>query len=158
MQKRFIQQRLLEQREIETERQILETERIRKEREEVTWRYFQCFFFLYDEKCPTNFRGLSEFWRIRKFIITDEKLELLNPEHFYHNFQIYISFFRYKFIYNLNENYEANEFYLEIIYNTGGVYNTDLLGVYNTVLLTAITPLTVSEKSADLTCNNTSHF
>lgn len=35
MQKRFIQQRLLEQREIETERQILETERIRKEREEV---------------------------------------------------------------------------------------------------------------------------
>ena len=33
----------------------------------------------------------------------------------------------------------------------GGDYNTVLLGLYNTVLLTAITPLTFLKKFADLT-------
>ena len=41
MQKRFIQQRLLEEREKETERQIIETARIRKEREEVDYDIFE---------------------------------------------------------------------------------------------------------------------
>ena len=38
-----------------------------------------------------------------------------------------------------------------IIYTREGIYNTVLLGLYNTVFLTAITPLTVSGKTADLT-------
>ena len=63
MQKRFIQQRLLEQREIETERQILETERIRKEREEVA-SFLDINHFLHmikmTEQCPGIIRYFCE--------------------------------------------------------------------------------------------------
>ena len=41
--------------------------------------------------------------------------------------------------------------YYDFDYYRGGDYNTVLLGLYNTVLLTAITPLTFLKKIADLT-------
>ena len=46
--------------------------------------------------------------------------------------------------YSLTTNEKLNQ-------TTGGDYKTVLLGLYNTVLLTAITPLTFLKKFADLT-------